>query len=180
MIAWLWLTLWTSAGAGGDLCVARLPAEVTREIGVSFPAYALPRVAHNLTEDIANNRQHGGDGCLGAAYGDFDGDGTQDVALLLASPKDDHVLVVVALWRDGKWQLEQLRTWKSERNRIYVAVAPPGKYKRSESFDYPLSEAGEVESLESTLPGIVTGRTEASGIYYFLKTGSWKHVWAID
>ena len=180
MIAWAWLAILMTGGADGDRCMSQVPARLARDIDVKFPGCALPRMDDNLAADIAISRRHGGNGCLGAACADFDGDGADDIALLLTCAKDEEVLVVVALSDDGMWRVEKLRTWKSERSRIYVAVVPPGKYARSESFDGPPSEAGEMQFVESKLPGIVTGRTEASGIHYFLRADGWKHGWVTN
>jgi hypothetical protein len=173
-------------GCGGnrsvlaDVCDSRIPEDLKRAVAEKFKTYRLPRVSDNLQEDIDYNKQHGGDGCLGVAAADFNGDGQQDYGLLLSPPKTDQVLLVAALRSGAGWNLERLRIWKSERNRLYVCVASPGKYRRSESFDYPPSEPGEVEAHESNLSGLVTGRTEASGIYYFWTSKGWIHVWAID
>lgn len=163
-----------------DACDAQLPDDLRTAVSRDFPGYRLPHVADNLEEDIDYNKQHGGDGCLGLAKADFDGDGQLDYGLLLAAPKGQESILVAARRIAGGWKLERLRTWKSERSRLYAAVAAPGKYKRSESFDYPLTDPNEKESVDSTLRGIVTGRTEASGIYYFWTQTGWVHVWAID
>jgi hypothetical protein len=163
-----------------DVCASKIPDALKRAIETEFPRYRLPRFNDNLEEDIAANKQQGGDGCLGVAAGDFDGDGQDDYAVLLTPPRKGEVLLVAARRSADRWRLTRLRTWKSERARIYVGPAPPGKYSRSESFDYPPSEPGELESFESRLNGVVTGRTEASGIYYFWTPRGWIHVWAVD
>lgn len=163
-----------------DACEARVPDALKTALSRDFPGYRLPRFSDNLGGDIEYNKQHGGDGCLGVATGDFNGDGQMDYGLLLAAPKGEQTLLVAALRTSEGWKLERLRTWEGERFRLYAAVAAPGKYTRSESFDYPPGEPNEKESVESTTPGIVTGRTEASGIYYFWTPAGWVHVWAID
>ena len=163
-----------------DVCESRIPENLKTAVGEKFKGHRLPRVLDNLQEDIDYNKQHGGDGCLGVAEADFNGDGQHDYGLLLRPAKTDEVLLVAALRSAAGWNLEILRTWASDRNRLYVSVAAAGKYRRSESFDQPPSEPGEVEAFESNLKGLVTGRTEASGIYYFWTSKGWVHVWAID
>ena len=180
------LVLATSCGGSGvrlgaaDQCESKVPADLRRAIAEKFNGYRLPRVSDNLEEDIDYNRRTGGDGCLGVASADFNGDSQRDYGLLLRLPEGDRVLLVAALHGSEGWSLEELRLWKSERNRLYVATASPGEYRRSESFDYPPSEEGELEVYKSTLSGIVTGRTEASGIYYFWTPHGWVHVWVTD
>jgi hypothetical protein len=169
-----------SGSVQADVCESRIPEDLKSLVADRFKGHRLPRALDNLQEDIDYNTQHGGDGCLGVAAADFNGDGRQDYGLLLSPPKTDQVLLVAALRSAAGWNLELLRTWTSHRNRIYVGVAAAGKYRRSESFDQPPTEPGEVEAFESNLKGLVTGRTEASGIYYFWTSKGWIHVWAID
>jgi hypothetical protein len=157
-----------------------VPRALKRLVQERFGEYQLPRASDNLEEDIEYSKQHGGDGCVGVASADFNGDRQGDGSLLLASKHDGQSLLVVALRTKKGCDLERLRTWKSARNRLYVAEASPGKYQRSESFDHPPSEPGELDLLESSLSGLVTGRTEASGIYYFWTDHGWVRAWAID
>ena len=156
-----------------DECDSSLPDIVRESITKAFPEYRLPRVSDNLGEDIESNRQHGGDGCLGVAEVDFDGNGSSDYGVLVSHPDQDHVLLVAASRVTDRWRLETLRVWESERKRLYVAAASAGTYRRSMAFDYPVSEPGEVEFHDSELGGLVTGRTEASGIYYFWTQNGW-------
>lgn len=163
-----------------DACSAQWPNDLRLAVQERFSDYRLPRVADNLEEDVEYHKQHGGNGCIGATTADLNGDGHLDHALLLSPVKGEGTLLVAALRGKEGWEIERLRVWTGDRRRLYVAKAAPGTYRRSESFDTPPSEPGEQESVESRLDGLVTGRTEASGIYYFLTPQGWLHVWAVD
>jgi len=175
-----WCSYASAGQTAGDLCSKQTPPDLQLMLQRKFPEHRLPRESDNRIEETEANREHGGSECLGVGTGDFDGDGRLDYAVLLASKNKGATLLVAALRRTGTWEVSQLRTWSGERQRFFVAIAPPGTYTRNESLDVPPSETGEVEVIESTRSGIITGRTEASGIYYFLTGRGWLHVWVVD
>jgi hypothetical protein len=170
--------LWTDA-PGADVCTDSLPPAVTRVLVERFPSYRLPRSSDNLTEDIEYYTKQGRSGCLGVVKGDFNGDTQPDYALLVTSKDGKEVLLIAALRSGETWQVQKLRTWSGERNRLYVTQGSPGEYRRATYLDDPL-EPGEVASFKADRVGIVTGRTEASGIYYFWTPTGWVHVWVVD
>lgn len=163
-----------------DACASRIPDALQAQLRSKFIGYQLPVAADNLAEDIAYNRAHGGDGCLGVASADFNGDRREDYAVLLHGEKAGHTLLIVATGQPHEWRTSRLRTWTGRRSRLYVAVAAPGTYRRAESLDKPPAERGEVSLVRSVLPGIVTGHTESSGVYYFWRRNKWLHVWVVD
>lgn len=161
-----------------DPCSIAVPSAVKRAVIAENPGSQLPRLSDNMDGDVEYDRTHGGDGCLGATNGDFDGDGVTDYGLLLSSG-DQTVLVSVLGGSGERWLIHRLRAWKGGRSRLFVGTAPPGHYSRTESHAGPLG-IGEVTHHTTKTSGIVTGRTEASGIYYFWTGGEWVHVWAVD
>ena len=161
-----------------DSCKASIPDSLRTAISHQFRGYRLPKEADNLAEDIQYNRQHGGNGCLGVATGQFGGQGGTDVAILLTSKRD--VILVVAFPAGSGWRAE--RVWKagdaSYRMRLYVDRADPGKYD-----DLGLSdsrEPGQVDSFTSRHDVVVTGATESTGMAFFKGPKGWVHVWISD
>jgi len=141
----------------------------------------------NLPEDIDYNSHHGGNGCLGVAEGDYDGDGQSDRALILTSREHlrgsagHRILVVVGFAEAGGWQLSVLRDIDyANRNRLYVATAPQGDYRRTEALSDPPNEPGEVEEVSLQHAGVISGVTESSEVIYAWTGGCWEHVWISD
>jgi hypothetical protein len=147
---------------------------------VAFPRYRLPRLSDNLEEDRAYYRRQGHSGCLGVTSGDFNGDGSEDSAVLLRAIDGRSAVLVAALRVGPEWQAQTLRRFeKRELLNLYVTTVAPGEYKRAEYLDGPL-EAGEVAAFRSERHGIATGTTEASSVLYFWTPERWIHVWASD
>ena len=119
-------------------CNTAFPVSLRWAVESRFPSFRLPVVDDNLPYDIEYDKKHGGDGCLGVAAGDYNGDGQQDRALLLtavATSEDRRpvVLAVVGFSGQDRWQLEVLHKWdRTNRGGLYVATVPPGEYKQTE------------------------------------------------
>ena len=93
-----------------------MPVSLRSALEVRFPSFRVPVVNDNLPFDIEYDKENGGDGCLGVAEGDYNGDGQQDRVLLLTavtSQEDSRqvVLTVVGFGGQNGWQLEVLRDW---------------------------------------------------------------------
>jgi hypothetical protein len=115
------------------------------------------------------------------SVGDFDGNGSNDYAIVVQNDRSKKVEVFVALaLPSGRWSLTLLRTYDSEfLQRVYVDTLVPGSYNRTESAGDEI-EDGEVSTLESRNPGVAVGLDESSEIGYFFVNGIWKHVWIAD
>lgn len=134
----------------------------------------------NLAEDIEWNIQKGGgNGCLGVAIADFDGDGSKDFLLGLTSLSGEGALVTVALARGKSWEFHTLATWKNGRLRLYVAAARPGHFKSAAPPDGRLKK-GEKESMSCANFGAIFGKTECSAVVYCYVKGKWNHAWVSD
>jgi hypothetical protein len=167
-----------------DTCAAIVPKELATAVERRFPRHRLPVVQDNHSVDVEYEKQQGGDGCLSADRGDYNGDRITDVALLL-SPREksdgNSVLLVVALARANSWELGVLRDWGTRAfGRLYVATVPPGHYRRTPALADPPTQPGEVEEIEGAFDGIASGVLESSEIVFFLDAGCWKHVWVGD
>ena len=172
------------ATAGGlsisDPCRERVPSDLVDQLSRALPDFRLPKGGYSSPEDVRNDREAGGNGCITVTDGDYDGDGRSDVALVMDSRREGSPILVAALNGPTRWRIIKLRTLRDfERARVYVSTLRPGTFLRSESTEGPL-EHGEVRQLESLLPGVALGVTESSEIGYFVIRGKWKHVWIAD
>jgi len=163
-----------------DPCLAKIPPGLRKQLVLKYPNDRLPTMADSRKEDVAEDRKHGGDGCLLVAIGDFNGDKQQDAALLLFS-KAGKQLRLVACLKDGEgWQIESLSTWDGRDENPYSHPWVPGKYRRSKALEGPVTEPGELAFHSSKLTGFVHGTIESSGCAYFIAKGKWVHVWISD
>lgn len=178
LIVILALLVWHHALAG-DACSSQLPIALQSALASAFPNFRVPTVTDNLPEDAQWNLEHHGTGCLGVAAADFDGNGTKDYVIGLTALRGTGAAVVVALFRNSKWQLRQLSAWPDGRSRLYVSTEEPGKYVRTEALDGPL-EPGEAAHFTCRNPVAVFGGVESSGVAYCYKSGAWPHVWISD
>ncbi len=168
-----------------DPCLALLPLGLTKVVEGRFPRHRLPTLRDNASFDIEYEKKHGGDGCLGADRGDYNGDASPDFALLLATrePNGDEpqAILVAALSEGSGWKMSVLRDWGAiGRDRLFVMTVPPGRYQRTEALDDPPTQPGEVDLIESTFDAVATGVTESSEIVYSMEAGCWRHVWVSD
>jgi hypothetical protein len=166
-------------GVSEDACEAQIPTRLKEALARRFPGLRVPLVSDNLPEDIAYDQKNGGNGCLGVAVGDFDGNGQRDYALFMTPQPSGEVLLLVALATGAEWRFSVLRRFEAaERPRLYVERGDPRKYVRSEVLDDEGNglEPGEVRSFKSRTSCVVTGRTEASGIAYCCGPKGWVHV----
>jgi hypothetical protein len=155
-----------------------LPKDLQLLVEQRIPGYRLPKQSDNLPEDIGFQVTHGGNGCLGIATGDFNGDGRKDFTFLITSEKD--VWLVVAFRRTDGWRVEKV--WRAGkaggRLRLYVDVGRPGKYDDIGLAEKP--EPGQVDTFTSKTDVVVTGATESTAIAFWKGRKGWVHVWLSD
>jgi len=160
-----------------DGCRLRFPRPLAAAIEKRFPDHRLPRVADVPRRDrLAWIGRQGGDECLLVATGDFDGDGSLDIAAVLPGRRGDTPILVAALYTSGTWNLTQLPFWDHTAARAYVQLLPPGTYHMTLSADHPL-EATERASFTSSRVGFVSGAMEATGVAYFADQGAFVYIW---
>lgn len=162
-----------------DACLALIPEHLSAALKQKFPGYRPPVASDNLAEDIEWNIRNGGNGCLGVAIADFDGDGNEDFLLGLTSLTGEGALITVAFARGRSWDFHTLDSWKDGRVTLYVAAEKPGRFKRTEALDGPL-EKGEKETMTCANSGALFGATESSGVVYCFAKGEWHYVWVSD
>ena len=162
-----------------DSCQAQIPGKLSASLKQKFPMYRTPLVTDNIDEDVEWDVKHGGNGCLGVAKADFDGDNIKDYLLGMTSLSGNGSLVVVALTRKNSWDFHKLHSGEDGRNRLYVGVVKPGYVRRAETLDGPL-ESGEKKSIQCKNQGALFGTTESSGVVYCLINGKWSHSWVSD
>ena len=163
--------------AASDVCERKIPAQVHTEISRSFPGYRLARSSDYDPGDLEHERQfHDGSTCISVASADVDGNGLRDFAFLITSAERGTKLVVARNLKSG-WQLKSLWDLKGEApGRYYVNVIGAGKYDNL----YDPTEDGEVSSIRSKFPGIISGAIESSGVAYFFTSHGWAHLWLSD
>jgi opacity protein-like surface antigen len=163
-----------------DACQAQIPNDLRAAVEASFPGYRTPLETDNLLEDVQYSRTHGGNGCLGVAVADFNGDRRKDFLLGLTALEGESGLGVLALATKNGWRFQEIRTFTEDARILqYVETVKPGKYERTEALDGPL-DVGERDPLHCSHWGALVGRTESTGIVYCYVGGRLKYVWVSD
>lgn len=173
------LLILAQAAAAGDSCEVQIPASLRVTLGKAFPSFRAPLATDNSPEDIEWDLKEGRKGCLGVAIADFDGDGASDILLGLTPLNGSGGLLVAALARGGDWKIDRLSDWHGNRMALYVSVAEPGLYQRTEVLDGPL-EDGEVDPLKCSHAAAIFGQIDSSGVAYCYNDQKWQHVWISD
>jgi hypothetical protein len=165
-----------------DACANKLPPNLIDQLKARFPHHRVPVSSDNEAWAVESDRRSGGDGCLGIAKGDFDGDGTIDFAVLLSPSGDTTSPLIVARGDSQAYRLDSLDVSTGPRRIYYVSALVPGRYQRTEilSDDSVALEPGELAVFESKRPGIVTGALEDGAVAYFYNGQRWVHVWLSD
>ena len=163
-----------------DSCLTAIPSDLSPALRADFPSLRLPRESDSPLEDRQYGMDHGGSRCLLVARGDFDGDRSEDLALLLVpidSASSGPSVLVAARHRGSAWRVDSLYTFDSPGS-TFVARLSPGAYRMSEAARETEDrlESGEVESFTSTHDGIDAGKPEAFDIGFFYSRNSWVHV----
>jgi hypothetical protein len=166
--------------AFADACDEQIPAslkDLVRQMG----SVRTPEVRDNSGPDVEADLREGGNGCLGVAVADFDGDGKDDVLMRLPSLVDQGAAIFVALARlNGTWRPEPLIAHETGSAQLYVKAGRPGVYRRAGSLDGPLEE-GEVGSFDCPHAVVVFGTIESSAVAYcYVEPRRWQHVWLSD
>jgi hypothetical protein len=160
-----------------DACQSKIPETLKSELTKRFPGYALPRVQDNEKTYIQMERKSGRDGCLGVASGDFDGNRQTDFAILLSAARGSRIKLVAAL-RDGKsWKIAELPSWCPARESCFVDRGGKGVYERHISFDKPIDQPDERQSVRAFRSVIISGKLEATGVAYIYEGTKWVYVW---
>jgi hypothetical protein len=181
----LWILLGgTACAAETDACLAAVPPSLAEVLRQRFPGFRLPQRSDE-SRDIPRTvavalRKAGANDCLSVAAGDFDGDGRNDFAVLLAKdtlrPDAKAVRLAVALHRGEAWAVDELPSWCSSVSWCHVAAVKPGTYRRTTSMGEPLGPS-ERRVLTLKHQGIASGAPEATEVLYSRESGSWVYVW---
>jgi hypothetical protein len=163
-----------------DACDDQIPATL-QDLIRQMQSVRAPEVLDNLGPDIESDIRAGGNGCLGVAVADFDGDGADDVLLRLTARVGQGAVIFVALTRlSGTWESAPLSVREDGRSQLYVRAGPPGVYRRARSLDGSFAE-GEVESFSCPHAVAIFGTIESSAVAYcYIERGRWQHVWMSD
>lgn len=163
-----------------DSCDEQIPLslkELVRQIG----PVRTPEVPDNLRPDVEADLRQGGNGCLGVAVADFDGDGKDDVLMRLPQIVGQGAVIFVALARlNGTWRPEHLSLRADGRSQLYVKAGRPGIYRRAGSLEGTFKEH-EVDSFDCPHAVAIFGTIESSAVAYcYIERGHWQHVWISD
>jgi hypothetical protein len=132
LFAALWALNSGASRADEGLCVDEVPPALLKQLARELPDWRLPRASDFSAADL-KYLERDKPGCFGLTRGDFDGDGRQDLALLLKSAKGCRFVLVGALRRGRSWLLYNLTTFTDAHDPWYLKTAKPGLYKQDES-----------------------------------------------
>lgn len=170
----------SGSALAADTCLAQVPQSLAKAVDRQFPEFRLPRVADNLAEDVAYDRQQGGTGWLGVAAADLDGNRPKDFVLGLTARKGTTGLAVIALATRRGWRFHAIFSGTEDvRARQYVAVTKPGTYTWSKALQRTGSGAGP-GSMTCRHSGAMVGATESTAFVYCLVRGRWTFVQTSD
>jgi len=163
-----------------DSCDEQIPASL-KEFVRKMGAVRAPEVPDNLGPDVDADIRQGGNGCLGVAVADFDGDGKDDVLMRLPQSVGQGAVIFLALARlNGTWQPEPLSARDDGSSQLFVKAGPPGVYRRARALDGPFAE-GEVDSFNCPHAVAIFGTIESSAVAYcYIERRRWQHVWLSD
>jgi hypothetical protein len=167
-----------AAGTADDACSRQLPASLVAALQAEYAGFRAPLVTDNVADDVSANRRSGGEGCIGVATGDFDGDGRKDFVVALTGADGDATIIVVAFRRGAKWLLKPLLR-EGGRKRLYVAAVRAGEYEHTQAYD-PDVRSGDLPRLTCRHAGFMTGAVEATAVVYCLVSGKWHHTAVSD
>ncbi len=119
------------------------------------------------------------DTCLLVANADVDGDGRDDVMLVLPSKSQDSYRLVAAVRRARGWRIDTLGSWRLSYQYVYVGTVPPGLYKHTDDYLYTPGE-GDIERFDAKHAGFEFGDIEAQADDYFFDGHRWLYVHTID
>ena len=144
-------------------------------------SFRTPEVPDNLGPDVEADLRQGGNGCLGVAVADFNGDGIDDVLVRLTALVGQGAMIVVALAHPrANWLIEGLSGHGDGRSQLYVKAGPPGVYRRAGSLDGRFREH-EVDSFDCPHAVAIVGTIESSAVAYcYVERRHWDHVWMSD
>jgi hypothetical protein len=169
----------TETAARSDSCTAQLPSSLVAAIPKTYPGYRAPLESDNEAEDVAYNKAHRGNGCLGVAIGDFDGRDATQYLLALTSTNGRSGLVVIARLSHNGWTFRQLQRWRDLRNRLFVERVDPGRYVRTEALSDPV-KGDERQTMTCRHSGVGFGETESSEVVYCSFGNAWRYVQTSD
>jgi hypothetical protein len=169
-----------AAPALADSCDDQIPTSLKEILGRGGSSYRTPEVSDNLRSDVEADMRDGGNGCLGVAVADFNGDGTDDVLMRLPAVAGQGAMIVVALAHPrATWWIEGLSAHDNGGSQLYVKAGQPGNYRRARSLDGPFKE-GEVVSFDCPHAVAIFGTIESSAVAYCYVETRWQHVWLSD
>jgi len=165
-----------------DGCAKKLPPALSAQLQSLFPQHRVPLSSDNPAWAVRMDKRGGGDGCLGIAEGDFDGDGATDFAVLLSPSGDTTSPLIVARSQAQGYRIDTLRVWTGVRQALYVSKVGPSRQERTEilSDNSAALEPGEVVAFESKRPGVIGGVLESAAVVFFYDGKRWVHVWISD
>jgi hypothetical protein len=178
-VALLALICCTNAGAAASLnrdCTEAIPRALTHQLNAEFGAFQLPRLSDYDPHDLRYFRKGTRRLCPSVVFGDFDGDGAQDVALIIAQSENSSPKLVIALHGKRRWHLYTPGISCGYAPRCYVDSLRPGIYTRTRSYEGNLSDPTDKETLRTRHTSVLAGQFESTGVLYAFSKGKWIRV----
>jgi hypothetical protein len=164
-----------------DPCERLIPTTLHATLKKRFPEYRIAKSIDQKTNDPEwdkyNNKEQQ---CLTVASGDFDGDDKVDFASFIVKKGTSTPKLIVALWRNRNWSINELPIWNQHIAGCYVETTEPGTYEHTMSYEFKSSNTNERERVTAKNTSIIAGRVESTGVVYVYDKDHWLYVWVSD
>jgi hypothetical protein len=161
------------AGPARDACRLQIPPLLVRQLEARYPKNRLPSASDSRSMCVKDHVRRGTGNCLLVTSGDFDGNGQEDIAVLMPAVKKRVAPKLVAARRLGSdWKLEEVPAGPyGAVERLVLTSLPPHDYKETPAAPQS-GETRRVLRLDHDGLGLQVCDSWMNG--YFRVRGKWK------
>jgi hypothetical protein len=160
------------AASGPDACAVLVPRGVVQRLQKKYPTHRIPLAADSHSSCVRNRVRAGAGGCPLVTSGDFDGDGYDDLAVLLPAKQGKYPpKLVVAMRLRKAWTIEEVPMGTDPQiRRLVLETLPPQLYQDSPAV------TSNPRSIRTDHDGLAMSACESWSNGYFRVDGKWKRL----